>query len=218
MKSDDNLYGNWLSSSKSAIETAFGTTEPKIITFPHCIFPAGEVSLRTVAEVVGGPIGIWGNCIPLIDASGEGYAPPWDNPITSANDFKLWKLPYNQQHAMGYGGRLPGFIAALAADTSESLLSRMYEADCGEDQFDYDTCIKLLADWIEEMGWAYVPLEHEAAFALFVGAGKSSSLVPQVRAKLAARGIQPVFEVAHINGQKVWTGPLYPDHEVENRG
>ena len=160
------------------------------------------------------PIGVWGNCMPLVDAGGDGYTPPWDDSMISAEDFKLWELPSNQKYAMDYGGRFPGFIAIIAANTPVHLPSRMYGADVGENQFEYYKCIQLLASWIEELGWAYVPLEYEATFAMFAAATRNSALVSQVKAKLAASEIRPVFEVSFVNDRQVWNGPHYLDLEA----
>lgn len=201
-------------SSALALRLAFGTTNPKICILPHCIFPATKANLRTVVEVVGGPIGVWGNCRPLVDASGDAYLPPWDDPMIDAQDFKFWELPRNQEVAMDHGNRLPDFIAVIAANTPEHLLSRMYGSDVGEDQYEYNKCIQLLADWVDELGWAYVPLEYEAVFAMFVTAARERALVNQVKARLEANGTRPVFDVAFINGEWTWNGPDYLDPEA----
>jgi hypothetical protein len=192
--------------SDRMLEVAFGTTDPNITAFPHCIFPAGAKSLRSVREVVASPIGVWGNSKPMVDAGDGGYLEPPDSRIIA--DFKLWALPKNQEHAIGHGGRLPGFIAVIPAYTPESILSQMYDADIGEDQFSYDNCIRLLPDWIEALGWAYVPLEPQAAYAMFVAATPNRSLLDQVKSRLGADGIRPVFEIVSAAGRQKWTGPL----------
>ncbi len=99
----------------------------------------------------------------------------------------------------------------IPADTSKDVLTRMYNADVGEDSFDYYNCIELLADWIEEVGWAYVPLQHAMEYALFVTSRRNRHLVDHVKAKLAAACVEPVFEVVRADGRQKWTGPIYPE-------
>lgn len=189
--------------------TAFRSTDPKLTRFPHCIFESGSKPLEVIARVVGEPVGIWGNAKPAIDERGDAYLEPEDSRIT--DDFKLWAMDTNQIRAMDYGGRLPSFIAAIPANTPVRMLDRMYSADHGSDEFEYDKCIVLLADWIEDLGWAYVPLEYEAEYAIFVVASRNQRLVARAEEALAAEGIAPVFRVVPIDGGQEWRGPLYLD-------
>src|SRR5437879_3035200 len=85
--------------SDATLEIAFGTTDPCLARFPHCIFKNSDAAIQTVAEQFGGTIAVWGDR-PWYDIGGKQYVPQWEpDPV---HEFELWKLSQNQDCALHY--------------------------------------------------------------------------------------------------------------------
>lgn len=208
MTRSGNWHGIWLSTSDNALVTAFGTTSPSVTRNPHCIFPIHDTSVEALFECVGAAVGVWGNASPAVDESGMCYLEPPDSRIVS--DFKLWSLPENQlvakEYAWGAGG---GFTMMIPADIDPRVLESMYDDETGDDEYRYYECIERLGTWISKIGWAFVPLQYEAQYGMFVVRSEDIKLLEKVRTLLRSRSVDPVFHVDHEDGRQVWKGPIY---------
>ncbi len=181
----------------------FGTFVPQIASFPHCIIPDDSRNLQEVFRTVDCMIGIWGNAEPDWDAAGEPFIPPEDGDY--ADSFTLWELPENQGEVIDFAkwDSVP-FRMLIDSRTPIDVLHRLFQCDVDYD--DYDFHLDRLSEFIEELRWAYVALEHEGAFALFVAAPDQSMLVDQIRETLQRTG-RLAFSLARRGERWYWDGP-----------
>jgi hypothetical protein len=172
---------------------AFGSFDPCLAALPHCLFVAEAGVLATVSGVTGSKVGLWGNAEPFYDPWGGPHLPPPGTPAHA--DFTLWETPANQAEALRLGESRSGggFVAALDSRTPARVLDEMYArlpASEGTSLYDYLTCINLLCEWVEQLGWAYVPLDDEYGHAMFVTSARDAPLVRRVEEALAGRGVR----------------------------
>lgn len=192
------------------LKIAFGSTNPGLTRFPHCIFRTERKPAGLLSEVVNRPVGLWGiRC--LVDAAGNPYLEPEDSRIV--DDFKLWVLPVNQEHAFSYVGRSCGFTMLIPADTPPDVLRSIYDiSDWDDGEFYYDKYIGSIASHIPALGWAYIPL-YEIDYAILVATTENAAYVEDFRSRLQKAGIM-VFDVAPLGDGQVWRGPLIWDSQA----
>lgn len=191
-----------LSPSDRQMLLTFGTFVPRSARFPHCIMYHEFKELREVLRVVGGKAGIWGPD-PLVDSLGQPFLPPEDGDMTGL--FDLWELPENQQQVADFA-RQDSILFSMLIDTKtpDNVLSELYKFDVQYD--DYYFYLNQLSEWIENLRWAYVPLEYEGMFALFVTPNHGRQLVEEVREALQRAGCV-VFSLAQRGERWHWDGP-----------
>lgn len=184
---------------------AFGSTDPPLTRLPHCIFFNQDHPVRIIAEVVKVPVGVWGD-IWFVDAEGEYYLPPNDGHIIE--DFKLWALPANQDYAHQFEGSY-GFTMVIPANTSPNVLRKTYDlAGENDGEYHYDTFIEGIAGLIPEIGWAYIPLEIQNDYAMFVTSQENAHIVQEVKRRLAQAGNPVIFDVSQSETGQRWNGPI----------
>ncbi len=151
------------SPAKSEIESIARSHGLNIQRMAYLVLPQSETHLRSISIASHSPIGIWGNCRPLIDETGDPYIEPPDSNI--AHDFKLWAIPENQEYAISTGPfvNAGGFTMAISALTPEDILDSLYRCDVGDQQYEIDKCMKCVDSMIDILGWACIPIEsfHE---------------------------------------------------------
>lgn len=180
---------------------------PRVAEFPHSIVASGPASLEIALRCTGAKPGIWGQD-PLVDTNGEPFFPPESGVLDEF--FAVWELPQNQKEIERYiaqGGNSSKFTMVIDARTPPSVLRAMYEA-IDVDLSDYCYYIDKVADWIDDLQWAYIPLDVEHCdFALFVVSRDRVTLMNQVRGELRKR--QTVcFELIKSGHLWLWTGPV----------
>lgn len=169
---------------------AFESWDPCLALFPHCILRASAEALELIAYETRSRIGIWGNACPLYNLVGEPYSPA----SQPSQDFTFWETPENQTEALKYGEARSGgsFVMAIDSRTPPQLLAAMEKSLRWPEElerYDYLTCLTLLCDWIENLRWAYVPLDDEYGHAMFVTSHEHAQLARAVEDILKERGI-----------------------------
>ena len=191
--------------SKVVLEIAFGTIDPCLARFPHCILRRSDLAIQTLTRQVGKPIAVWGDR-PWYDATGEQYVPPLaPDPV---REFELWRLPQNQNCALHYSRfrNSSEFVMIVSADLPASVVRRPLDRFDPEDGcFPYYKYIQLICDWIPEFGWAYIPLSDELDEAMIVASEERRDLLIEVETALHACSIQ----TARLERQE--DGWLFPD-------
>lgn len=174
------------------VRVAFGRFDPLLPCYPHCIFVPTPGRLRIVANVVGCKIGLFGGIAPLARPDGTPYLPPDDGVI---DDFVFWEVPRNQDEVFRYDGGAQNVPFLIDTRTPAVLLKRLnafstirYHGvdERGRRYGDYDYCdyIELIAAFVNDLGWVYIPLESEGEFAMFVTAPEKAEWVEQVRKEI----------------------------------
>lgn len=154
---------------------AFGSLNPPIARFPHCIFESSGESLALVLSIVGLKGGVWGD-YPPVDAKGKPYVPPWEE---DPEHFTLWEIPENQSRiARGCPVYVGQFTMVIDTRTPTATLARMYSVE-GEDGPYYEY-IHRVSEWIDELRWAYIPLGDELDYEMFVVSQPWHELVTRV--------------------------------------
>jgi len=59
---------------------------------------------------------------------------------------------------------------------------------------DYEFYVDRLADWMEMLEWALVPLEYEGAFVMVVASHDRATVIRRIELELAAKG-HPAFHI-----------------------
>lgn len=175
--------------SEEWLADAFGTTRPRILGFPHCIFPVGVGASRLALTHLGATAGIFGSQWPLVDQGGEAFLPPEeDQRIIEA--FSLWALPGNQMEVHRWCEGIDSLPIRwlIDAGTHPDLLHAMH--DPWQDWEDFGFYIDRLADWIDDLGWALVPLEPEGEWVMLVLASTFSDSRDAFVDKLAEHAIE----------------------------
>jgi hypothetical protein len=189
--------------SDATLEIAFGTTDPCLGRFPHCIFKGSDAAIETLAKQVSEPIAVWGDR-PWYDATGKLYVPPWEpDPV---HEFELWKLAPNQQCALHYSKyrNSSEFVMIVSANLSENVVKRPLERFNPEDGcFSYYKYIQWICDWIPEFGWAYIPLSDELDEAMLVVSRARQQLLIDMEAALHARSI-PTGKLERKENRWLW--------------
>lgn len=200
---------------QAQIEIAFCASNPELTRLPHCLFRNRGEPARIIADMVGLPVGVWGDW-PFVDANGEPYLEPEDGRIIE--DFPLWSLDPNQEQARRFHGKSGCFTMVIPAATSFDVLRRTYELRKEDDQvFAYETYINRIAALIPEIGWAYIPLEYEFDCAMFVTSHGNRHLVGELGKRLEQAGISPVFDVSITESGQRWNGPLFWESDEKTR-
>jgi hypothetical protein len=189
---------------------AFRSTDPELTRYPHLICKHSDGVIDQLEHVVTMPIGVWGTYL-LADADGHAYVAPKDGRIV--DDFKLWKLAANQDFVRR-GLFTTGFTMVIPANTPPSLLQKIYSLKNEDDQaYEYDVYITRIAELIGDIGWAYIPLEYEHDYAVFVASFDNRRLVEELRARLVNIGVAPVFNVTATDSGQRWDGPIIWESE-----
>lgn len=173
-----------LSDEHRRVFLALGTLRPPIGQYPHIVCRNTPTALRQIIQVLNCSIGVWGDR-PLVDSHGRPYVEPADSKVI--DEFVLFELPQNQEYALrrqAYGKH--GFSVVISARTPPSVIDRMWRPFEGLDELPYYQGINQLPQWIDSLGWAYVPLEYEYDYALFVMAKAYTECLNSIRAAMAA--------------------------------
>jgi hypothetical protein len=199
-----------LSDDDNVMMLAFGTLDPSIGRFPHCLFRASEDTLKTVLEVVGAKGGLWGD-EPRVTLAGEPYLPPEDGRIIE--DFVLWELPQNQGYVLSNGGyaKLGAFLMVIDVRTPEDVLTKIYSSKGSEEDdshYGHYEYIERVSDWLEDLKWTYIPLTEELEFALFAAAPAHEGWVQEVENRLRMCK-KTVFRLKPGVDRFHWGGPFY---------
>jgi hypothetical protein len=184
----------------------FGSLNPPIALYPHCIFEAGARTLRLVLDVVGAKGGIWGGYSPLIDGQGHPYD---DSGEGNLADFSLWQLPDNQDLVLESGGnaKLSQFTMVIDSQARPELLLKLDDVvrnrPLNTNPYYYDACLEHVAKCMDELKWAYIPLTDETWFALFVVADDRERWRNEVEAALR-QSDEPVFRLTPERDRFHW--------------
>jgi hypothetical protein len=196
-----------LSPNERQLCLSFGSADPRIVRLPHCVVRHGVDAVAAILETVGARPGIWGE-EPLVDAKGEPFLAPDDGRLVQ--EFRLWALPANQAEVRRYAEERRNtskFTMLIAAEAAVEVLAKAYDEIGACDLSDYYHYIDRLADWIDELEWAYVPLEYDAQFALFVAASNRQDIVRRVEHAFSQRD-QLAFRIAQSDAGWDWSGPF----------
>ncbi len=205
----DHRFRDWREQEKlPAVDRqmiySFGTFLPRIADLPHCIMWNEVREQEGVLQVVACKAGIWGNAEPWFEANGEPLIPPEDGNFSEL--FALWELPQNQEQVTDHVHKeaVP-FTMLIDAQTPKNVLCKLYQ--CEVDYSDYYFYIDRLSEWIEDLRWAYVPLEWDGKFGLFVAPNDLQTLVDEVRDTLQRTGCI-AFSLAQRGERWHWDGPV----------
>lgn len=188
------------------MKIAFCSTNPSLTRFPHCIFYNDGYPTQIIADMLHVPVGVWGDRC-LVDADGEPYLEPDDSRIIE--EFELWTLPENQEYARRFTGKACGFTMVIAASTAVDILQDSYDfADDQDQEFYYETYITRIAGLLPALGWAYIPLEHENEYAMFVTSKENSHYIAEFRRRLTDAGNTKFFDVSVAKTEQRWNGPV----------
>jgi hypothetical protein len=174
--------------TRNYVESFFGRTCERIAGVSNCIIESTEETLRQIMEVTNTEsIGVWGD-YPPVGSDGKPYVPPINGRILQ--DFLLWRLPVNQEYALKIGayGRVDGFVMVVDARIQVELLDRTYKLAADEQTFEYYKYIAAIPEWIDEIGWAFIPLDKTYAStvsdALFITAPRLAGCTTELKRRL----------------------------------
>ena len=171
------------------LEECFRSSKPGLAFLPHCIFKKSREALTEVLAVCKVAGGIFGN-YPSYDRKGKIYISPTGN---DTDEFSLWEIPGNQEKVLNYGaiGKLEDFTAIIDSRTPKEVLASMHAElnNVDAQHFNYSWWIESIANWVPRLGWAYIPLSDETAFAIF--AAKEAPIVSAVESRLVALELHP---------------------------
>lgn len=124
-------------------------------------------ALNSLRAVVDEPFGIWWED-PFVDLRGDTYVPPEDGPRWE--DLQAWGHPGNRSLLDEYAAKrtIYQFSMLMPLDTAPATLAMMNEELSRADLGHYDHYVDRVVDWLPEIRWAYVPLEHDCRFSVFL--------------------------------------------------
>lgn len=189
----------------------FGSPRPALAYLPHCLFKPEPKVLAAVLEAMNASGGIFGDSI-MWDREGRVYL---GDEGKQPEDFVLWELPANQAAVLEGGafGQLAKFTAVIDARAPTAIVRQMYAAAEEKPEAgisNYVWWVENIARWLPELRWAYIPLNEDCPFAMFVASENNSALAERVNAALTSKGIE-VFAL-RVSGDDV----AWPDN-VLNR-
>lgn len=199
---------NW-SDEDRLIAADFLTLDPPLAVYPHLIFRASRRSLELVFKTVNAQGGLWGDTLPF-DANGNDHA---TNEWPVIQQFQLWGQTQNQEHLLntGWVGSLTEFRMVIAATTNPQLLVEMASTStyfAPEPTFDWQTDFENLAQSVDRLGWAYVPLVHgELDHALFLTRNGGEQWRETLQAHLFAAGYK-CAKLRRSQERVQWDGPV----------
>ena len=195
--------------NEAQLIVAFGSKDPELARFPHVIFPATHGFVDIAMSAVNEPIAVWGSESPY--ASKDVWATE-----DSTELFYEWRCPESQKYAREFGakGELQGFTMIIPLNTPRELISLMYKEMWNDSaEYWYPYCIQKIHVWINALRWAYIPLEYEAQFGMFVAGVGQEELVDRVRQAFTPSCQRLMFSVDVVDGSLLWNGP----HHVDGR-
>lgn len=173
---------------------AVGSDAAPILQCPHLFFENTELALETVAKVLDTKVGLFMQLVPF----GVDYdADPYEH-------FHMWSLPENQGAAMEMRNSHLEFNMAVSVDVPTWALKQVDEHPI----HDYYSYMEFMPNWISNLKWAYIPLEYENWFAIFVAAPERHELIIRVESGLKSIGVQ-CFSAKQVGSRFIWDGPLY---------
>lgn len=183
---------------------SFRSFNPSIAKFPHCIFDSSEEVLSNILNMLNKRGGIWGKACFSWDIDDTLYAAKDYSYYTT--DFKLWGLPKNQDYLLMMGWRPgnDGFVMVIDAETPVESLEDMYFS---QQEFKYDfnyyQYLEYCSNWIDKLGWAYIPLDNECGHAMFVTENKSNLLVQKIISSLHSNK-ETIIHLEEANNRYYW--------------
>jgi hypothetical protein len=197
------LFSNLSDADK--LKDCFGSQEPRIATYPHLLLPrvgwsqpawAIDTLLNVVLRTAGG---VWGEDLAERDSES---AAEMDGRLV--RHFVDWEKPANQWKLFVHvaeGRSTDRFTAVLDTKVSLAVLERMARCEVNRDNM--PVYINRMADWIDELGWAYFPLAYECPYAMLASNRERAAAVEEMEAILRNCHLGYARLVCHSGNWKV---------------
>ena len=167
--------------NSALVELAFGSVYPAFAELPHCVTHGSQLTLLLSLIASRKHGGIFGDC-PVVNEAGLPYSEPED--WWPPRDFILWKLPPNQNYLIneGFKNRAPAFRMVIDCETPAFALEDLHSTLDGLSDpsgycLDYLSCMSILHQLLDKIGWAYIPLGGECGMALFIAESSRRNIV-----------------------------------------
>lgn len=192
LRSDDDVY-----------RFVFGPTGPIAGRLPHIVALAGSEMLSLVLSTLGCSGGVMFDKPPF-NPDGTFF----DQVLTPIEDFKLWGAPANQKAIVERASRakLGCFTMVIDLATPLSIVEWFYESRDPDLGPHITNMLPMIVERIEDLRWAYFPIEEEFPLAMFVVRPAEAGLIDAVEA--AAKGERlPCTRIVEERGRFTWHLP-----------